>query len=162
MVGAGCLRDPRGRLIAVPDALVEFIEARLAEDEEAAQACEDSDGGRVWYASRDPSSAGYVVRTQGSVVARIEARRRPGAVAAFIAAHDPYRALRRVRVLRTVLADFSRAAEQERLLASPAGDKSARYEFESGRAIALRVVLRGIAAAEWGEHPGYGAAIEGF
>jgi hypothetical protein len=152
MVGAGCLRDPSGRLMAVPDALVEFIEARLAEDEDAAQRCEDSGGRRVWYGSREPCSAGYVVQTRaGSVVARIERDDvSPGAVATFIAAHDPYRALRRVRVLREVLATL---AEQDLLLASPAGDKAVAYEW-------LRLVLRGIAAAEWGEHPGYGAAIE--
>ncbi len=87
----------------------------------------------------------------------------PDAVAAFIAAHDPYRAERRVKMLRRVLAAYSDAlAEQEKLLARPGGDKSAGYEWEKSREIALRVVLRDIAGAEWGEHPGYGAAIEGF
>ncbi len=141
----------------MPDALVEFIEARLAEDEAAAEACEDSGGRRVWYGSREPGSAGHVIRIGGGdVVARIVGDDvSPGAVAAFIAANDPDRALCRVRALRKVLADFSRAlAEKEKLLDSPAG-----YEWENGKVIALRIALNGIAAAEWFEHPGYGAAI---
>jgi hypothetical protein len=147
----------------VPDALVEFIEARLAEDEAAAQACEGSRGKQVWYGSREPGGAGHVIETRGGhVIARIESDDpRPGAVAAFIAAHDPYRALHLVRVLRQVLADFKDAlAEQEKLLASPArAELQERYEWENGRVIALRLVLRGI-ATEWHEHPGFGRAIE--
>lgn len=144
----------------MPDALLEFIEARLAEDEDAAWACEDPSAGRVWYDSREPGSAGHVIGTQGGyVVARIGPDDvSPGAVAAFIAAHDPYRAQRRVRVLRGVLADFRRTlARREKLLASPAGSQ---YQWENSRVIAMRQVLRDIAAAEWGEHPDYGAAIE--
>jgi Family of unknown function (DUF6221) len=148
----------------VPDVLVEFIEARLAEDEAAAGACEDPQASRVWYDSREPGSAGHVIQTQGGyVVARIGRDDvNPDAVAAFIAAHDPYRAQRRVRMLREVLRRFREAQEnQEKLGASPGGVKSVRYAWEESSATALRLVLRA-AAAEWSEHPGYGAAIESW
>lgn len=147
----------------MPDVLVEFIEARLAEEEAAVWACQDPAAGRVWYDSREPGSAGHVIQTHGGyVVARIGRDDvNQDAVAAFIAAHDPYRAQRRARILRDVLRHFSDAlAEQEKLRASPGGDKSVAYEWQNGRAIALRRVLLAVAAAEWGEHPGYGAAIQ--
>jgi hypothetical protein len=145
----------------VPDVLVEFIEARLDEDEAAARACETPNAQRFWYDSREPGSAGHLIQTQsGYVVARIGPDDvNPDAVAAFIAAHDPYRAQRRVRMLREVLSHFRTA--QEELRASPHDIKSAAYAWDESRAIALHQVLRDVAAAEWGEHPGYGAAIVG-
>jgi hypothetical protein len=85
--------------------LVQFLRARLDEDEEIARAATQGD----WVWSREfVSPPGYHHRTIGPL--------EPGD-SAFIAAHEPARVLAEVEAKRVLLADYERfVAERRRMM----------------------------------------------
>jgi len=83
--------------------VVEFLEARVAEDELTAQAAVDgSPSWRVFYDYRDVKDADghYVVQADGSYPSAEQA--------AHIARHDPARVLRGCTAIRAVIAELLR------------------------------------------------------
>ena len=145
--------------------LTEFVTARLDEDEGAAKAATHRafrnwhvepwyDGnvlkdGRTESADLWDSTGGQHTQGHGALFT---------VTADHIARHDPARVLREVEAGRNILAEYSRAlAAQDRMLASPAGDKSVTYEWENGRVCALLNAIRGRAAV-WRDHPDYDPA----
>lgn len=125
--------------------LAEFLSARLDEREAAAKAATRNESG-YWLASVD----GEVFADADRFVCSAAE-----ADATHIMLNDPASVLRDIAAKRAVLAEYNRAlAAQDKMLASPAGDKSVTYEWENGRACALLLALRGFAAADSG-HPDY-------
>jgi hypothetical protein len=83
--------------------IVEFLEARLTEDELTANAAIDaSPEWHVHYDYRD------VKDTDGSFVVQADSQRPTTGQAAHIARHDPARALRECEAKRLLIADFLR------------------------------------------------------
>jgi uncharacterized protein DUF6221 len=83
--------------------LVEFLEARLAEDELSASAAIDtSPDWHVLYSYRDIKDA------EGGFIVQADSHRPTTGQAAHIARHDPARALRECEAKRLLIADFLR------------------------------------------------------
>lgn len=72
---------------------------------------------------------------------------------------DPDVHLHLTGAIRKMVAEWERAlADQNRMLASPAGDQSVTYEWVNGKLLALDNALRMLAGA-WSDHPDYPAAV---
>jgi uncharacterized protein (DUF1684 family) len=115
--------------------VVEFLEARVAEDELTAQAAVDSSPSwRVFYDYRDVKDADgyYVVQADGSYPSAEQA--------AHIARHDPARVLRECTAIRAVIAEVLRRAATD--------DDSDPY---------LEDLVRELAAV-YADHPDYDAS----
>jgi hypothetical protein len=113
--------------------LVEFLQARLAEDELTALAA--IDGSPRWHSS-------YLYRDvkdeDGHYVVQADSRHPSVEQAAHIARHSPARALAEVEAKRDVIADYLRL--------DAAGDVLARGVVED--------IIRGLCSA-YAEHPDY-------
>jgi uncharacterized protein DUF6221 len=83
--------------------IVEFLEARLAEDELTAHAATDASADwQPYYDYRD------VKDLEGHFVVQADSRHPTTAQAAHIARHSPARALRECEAKRAIIADFLR------------------------------------------------------
>lgn len=83
--------------------VIEFLEARITEDELAAHAAIDTAAG--WLARYDYRD---VKDSDGHYVVQADSRYPTTAQAAHIARHDPARVLRECDARRTIIADFLR------------------------------------------------------
>jgi hypothetical protein len=83
--------------------IIEFLEARIAEDELAAHAAIDT--AADWLAHYDYRD---VKDSDGHYVVQADTRYPSAAQAAHIARHDPARVLRECDTKRTIIADFLR------------------------------------------------------
>ncbi|HEY3734249.1 MAG TPA: DUF6221 family protein [Streptosporangiaceae bacterium] len=116
--------------------IVEFLQARLAEDELTAQAAIDgSPGWRTYYDYRD------VKDDDGHFIVLADSRYPTAAQAAHIARHSPARILRECEIKRALIADY--------LHRDAFGDQTGRGTLED--------TLKTLATA-WSGHPDYDPA----
>lgn len=136
--------------------LTEFYAARLNEKEAAAKAAAgEYQGGGEWYITRQGTLGSRVERFRDADVGCPDGCHPSEAQNVHIALHDPARVLRQVEAGRKILAAYNQALDdQNRMLASPAGDQSVTYEWVNGKICVLLDVMRGFAAAESG-HPDF-------
>ena len=130
--------------------LAEFIEARLADDEEAAREASTAE----WYLAQPAKcECCQQIRAQdggGSLVCSADDRD-----AAHIVRHDPARVLREVEAKREILTRYGFAVRQADV--NQANGNGAEAEAWEKIAGALELDTRSLAAI-WSDHPDYDAA----
>ncbi|MDX3019883.1 DUF6221 family protein [Streptomyces acidiscabies] len=135
--------------------LVEFVRARLDEDEALARAATRQRGRGEWKAETDARGITEVVgRSEPGddsypntpVVLQPDDDETTG----FIAAHDPARVLREVDAKRRIIADL----EQAEFTLSKAGDRGTAYDVMTGAVNMLRRTVR-LLAVPYADHPDY-------
>lgn len=125
------------------DDLVQFLRARLDEDEKTAVGADDSLGRTRRHWSVGPNGEEVLASGFYQMVADV-----PAGVARHVARHDPARVLAEVDAKRRVLDEYEASAA-----ASGEADEDG-YEYADGWAFALQRVVQ-ILALPYADHPNY-------